>query len=195
MDRVYPSEFYGDTTRWFVGVVEDISDPLRLSRVRVRVHGLHTSVQDVIQTSDLPWAQVVLPTTEAGTSGIGRAGGLQPGAMVFGMFLDGKNSQLPIVLGSLPRIEGLSPVQGQSTSSDEREIPSTEPTSTAPGTGTTGQRNNPSPVSEKAFGLEGNTNPEIAFNYFLAYGFEPHQAAGIVGNLMQESGPSLKHRS
>lgn len=34
-------------------------------------------------------------------------------------------------------------------------------------------------------------NAQLAFNYFVSKGWTPVQAAGIVGNLMQESGPGL----
>jgi hypothetical protein len=36
--------------------------------------------------------------------------------------------------------------------------------------------------------LKGNTNAQKAFNYFVSKGLSPAQAAGIVGNLMAESG-------
>jgi hypothetical protein len=100
------SEFYGDNTRWFVATVIDSSPPYGLEgRVRIRVHGLHTPSTRLIPQSDLPWAQCVVPTTEGGVSGIGRMPQLQPNALVFGMFMDGVNSQTPIVLGSLPHVE------------------------------------------------------------------------------------------
>jgi hypothetical protein len=37
-------------------------------------------------------------------------------------------------------------------------------------------------------------NQKYAYNFFIAKGYEPHQAAGIVGNLMAESGlnPTVK---
>lgn len=99
------NKYYGDETRWFVGVVEETNtDEPRLGRVRVRIQGVHGS-RDEVPVSDLPYAQVVVPTTEAGVSGIGRAPKISVGAMVFGMFLDGKTSQLPLVLGSIPRVE------------------------------------------------------------------------------------------
>lgn len=42
--------------------------------------------------------------------------------------------------------------------------------------------------------LEGNTNAEKAFSFFVSQGLTPKQAAGIIGNLMQESGvnPAIK---
>lgn len=39
-----------------------------------------------------------------------------------------------------------------------------------------------------ATALKGNSNAQRAFNYFVGKGLSPAQAAGIVGNLMQESG-------
>lgn len=190
-DRIYPSEFYGDNVRWFIGVVEDVNDPLRLGRVRVRIRGIHTSNQDDIQTTDLPWAQAVVPTTEGGVSGIGRAPAMQPGAEVFGLFLDGQASQLPLVLGSILRVESGTAVQQAGDGAADRLNRSQEPSSTPPGAGTTGARNSIEPSDQATLGSEGNTNAERAFNFFVAYGFTPQQAAGIVGNLMQESGPSL----
>ncbi|MBX6334335.1 C39 family peptidase [Candidatus Saccharibacteria bacterium] len=41
---------------------------------------------------------------------------------------------------------------------------------------------------EGATQLIGRDNIEKAYNFFISKGLEPHQSAGIVGNLMQESG-------
>ena len=106
------SEFYGDNTRWFIGTVVDASPPYGFEgRVKIRIHGLHTSDTRDIPQNDLPWAQCILPTTEGGVSGLGRIPQLQPSALVFGIFADGVNSQTPIVFGSLPHIEFPSSVQ------------------------------------------------------------------------------------
>jgi hypothetical protein len=88
---------------WFVGVVEDRQDPQYTGRVRVRCLGHHTSNTTILPTSDLPWAQVVLPVTSSGISGLGQSPlGLVEGSWVFGYFRDGNNRQEPLVLGSLP---------------------------------------------------------------------------------------------
>ncbi len=34
------SNFYGDVHRWFIGIVIDIQDPLKVGRVRVRIFGV-----------------------------------------------------------------------------------------------------------------------------------------------------------
>ena len=100
--RTINTEFYGDDTRWFVGVVKDINDPDKLGRVRVRVFGIHTPRTDLIADTDLPWANVVLPVTQGGTTSKTQPTGIDIGAQVFGMFMDGGHSQVPLVLGSIP---------------------------------------------------------------------------------------------
>ena len=82
----------------FFGIVEDRNDPLKIGRVRVRVHGIHTDNKLELSTPDLPWAQVLLPTTTAGLSGIGVQHGLVEGTTVFGYFRD-EAMQDPIIFG------------------------------------------------------------------------------------------------
>ena len=190
MSTLFDRVFYGDVHRWFVGVVEDNNDPYQLGRVRVRIRGIHSALQSDIDTQDLPWAQVGVPTTEGGVSGIGRMPKLLPGAEVVGFFLDGEASQLPFITHSIPKMEYASPVQ-TSVSTDPRLNRSTTAPSTGPGHGSTGNRNKVEPDRDIALGAIGGTNAETAYNFFLANGFTPNQAAGIVGNLMQESGPAL----
>ena len=96
------SEFYGDDVRWFIGEVKSINDPAGLGRVRVRIFGIHDANTADIKPTDLPWASVVLPVTQAGTSGKTQPTGIQIGAQVFGIFMDGKHSQVPLVIGSIP---------------------------------------------------------------------------------------------
>ena len=101
-------DFYGDQTRWFIGTVTDISDPLELGRVKVRVDGVHDDTT-LIPASSLPWAQCLVSITQGGTNGLGNNLGIQVNARVFGFFLDGTNSQMPIIFGSMPKFEEASP--------------------------------------------------------------------------------------
>ena len=88
---------------WFNGVVEDRMDPTYTGRVKVRCIGFHTASKSNLPTSDLPWAQVVLPITSSSISGVGQSPlGLVEGSWVFGYFRDGERCQEPVVLGSLP---------------------------------------------------------------------------------------------
>ena len=56
-------QHYGDSFRWFVGIVVNNLDPLQLGRVQVRIFGIHNRNHDAIQNSQLPWASVMQPTT------------------------------------------------------------------------------------------------------------------------------------
>lgn len=95
--------FYGDSTRWFVGVVVNATPPSGSEgKIKVRIQGIHSQSTGDVPESALPWCSVVLPTTEGGVSGLGRPPRIQAGARVFGIFLDGKDSQQPLVLGSIP---------------------------------------------------------------------------------------------
>lgn len=88
---------------WFIGVVEDRNDPLKVGRVKVRILGAHTSDKTILPTEDLFWSSVMLPITASGISGIGQsATGLLEGSWVFGFFRDGERSQDAVILGSLP---------------------------------------------------------------------------------------------
>lgn len=96
-------EFMGQTGLvWWFGVVEDIDDPLKLGRVRVRIFGYHPEEKNLIRTSDLPWAHPLQDITSASISGIGKSPtGLVTGSHVFGFFRDGHNAQQPIVMFSV----------------------------------------------------------------------------------------------
>jgi len=88
----------------YYGIVEDRNDPLAIGRVRVRVHGVHTDNKSDIATPDLPWSQVILPTTSAGLSGFGTQHGLVEGSTVVGFFRDETDMQDFIILGSIAGI-------------------------------------------------------------------------------------------
>jgi len=98
------SEFMGKNGfQWFVGVVEDRTDPQTLGRLRVRCLGYHTEGLDKLPTSDLPWAHVMNPITSATVSGIGQTPlGAVEGTWVVGFFQDGSDAQQPIIIGTLP---------------------------------------------------------------------------------------------
>jgi len=87
------------------GVVEDIHDPLKLGRVRVRIYGLHDPRISFAEgtigltTSDLPWAHVL--THGAAMNGIGFSPSfIVQGTWVTGYFRDAFKQE-PIVTGAL----------------------------------------------------------------------------------------------
>ncbi len=99
----------------YYGIVEDRQDPLKIGRVRVRVHGVHTSSKLNLSTPDLPWAQVMLPSTSAGLSGFGTQHGLVEGSTVIVFFKD-DHKQHPVVLGSTAGV----PASGYKRTADDQ---------------------------------------------------------------------------
>lgn len=87
--------------RWFIGLVEDINDPLKLGRARVRVLNEH---DDDVLTEDIDWAHVMLPVSSSSVDGVGETPSLSVGTRVVGFFMDGNEKQMPMVLGSFPTI-------------------------------------------------------------------------------------------
>ena len=84
---------------FFVGVVEEVVDPRREGRVKVRAFGTHGLNTD-IRKEDLPWAICVKGDYDPnGTIGSGIPA---LNSFVFGMFLDGIGAQQPMVLGLIP---------------------------------------------------------------------------------------------
>lgn len=88
---------------WFVGLVEDIDDPLAAGRIRVRAYGIHPSYDEgLVLTEDLPWAQLIhgpkmmaMPDT---------------GDTVVGFFADGRDAQHPMVIGIITSAKYGAPV-------------------------------------------------------------------------------------
>ena len=86
---------------WFTGIVEDRNDPLFLNRVRVRIYGSHSHDKQMIATTDLPWSEVMMPTTSPSLSGLGTTThGLVEGSTVMGFYRDHLEMQDPVVIGS-----------------------------------------------------------------------------------------------
>jgi hypothetical protein len=101
-------EFFGFNPVMWMGVVEDNEDPIKLGRLRVRIFGWHTQqttgsgTEPGVATSDLPWAHVMQPVSNAPNSGLGGPlTGIHRGTWVMGMFLDGELAREPLVMGSL----------------------------------------------------------------------------------------------
>ena len=120
-ESILKSNFVGrDGFRWWIGQVapeeaqgsqinqikddeEDQSDPWG-NRIKVRIMGYHPQDPEILPDKDLPWAQILLPSTAgSGGAGIFRSTRLTPGDSVFGFFLDGDDGQLPVILGIFGR--------------------------------------------------------------------------------------------
>jgi hypothetical protein len=85
---------------WFLGVVEDINDPEKLNRVRVRCISFHSEDKAMVPSDSLAWASIVSGTAKMSAPMV------LPGDWVIGFFLDAHEAQQPIVLGSF---DGITP--------------------------------------------------------------------------------------
>ena len=98
-----PNSFGKDSFVPFVGQVEDVNDPKRSSRVKVRCLGWHPADKkgkSGLATEDLPWARCGFPVTHAQQMRIGGKHGLLPGSWVIGFFFDGNEANDPVILAS-----------------------------------------------------------------------------------------------
>ena len=86
---------------WFTGIVEDITDPKNLNRVKVRCLGYHTTDEKILPKEKLPFATVIMPVTSASIKGNGGNHHLEIGSWVVGFFRDGPSAQDPMVMGSV----------------------------------------------------------------------------------------------
>ena len=84
---------------FFVGVVENIDDRRREGRVQVRAFGVH-GTHDDIPTDMLPWA--IVAKGDYDPNGAPGSGMPAVNSWVFGVFLDGRDCQNPLVLGLIP---------------------------------------------------------------------------------------------
>jgi hypothetical protein len=116
-ESLIKSNFVGrDGFRWWIGQISpEKSHSTQIdgggwgNRYKVRIMGYHPPNLVDLPDKDLPWAQVLLPTT-AGTGAANYASDvkLSPGDSVFGFFLDGDNAQLPVIMGAFGRTSKVS---------------------------------------------------------------------------------------
>lgn len=99
---------------WWMGVVENRKDPLKIGRCQVRIFGWHTDNKSLIPSADLPWAHPIIPINETQKSS-----GPKEGQYVFGFFSDGPGAQFPIMVGIFPGIPDQIPNVGKGFS-DQR---------------------------------------------------------------------------
>lgn len=92
---------------WFVGVVEDRNDPLKLGRVKVRIYDFHTLNKALMPTDELPWAIIMMPSYLPSHNKVGLSPtGLTLGSTVIGFFMDGHDSNQPVIMGTIHGIPG-----------------------------------------------------------------------------------------
>ncbi len=105
------SHFIGrDGFRWWMGQIapidawEEQNGTGWGNRCKVRILGYHTLDDKELPNEDLPWAQIMLPTTAgSGAANFAQPPKVRPGDVVIGFFMDGDNAQIPVIMGMLGR--------------------------------------------------------------------------------------------
>ena len=110
--------FLGGGFNWWIGQIADDSAwrdnivPSKFEnkdsipgwgrRYKVRIIGLHDREETSIPSDQLPWAQVMYPTTAGGgQAAASQTSNLRQGMFVFGFFMDGQEQQVPVIMGIL----------------------------------------------------------------------------------------------
>ena len=122
-ESLIKSNFVGkDGFRWWVGQVapstaqgEQLAPTKNKdvknwgTRLNVRIMGYHPFSKADLADEDLPWANIMLPST-SGTGGANFTASvaLRPGDVVIGFFLDGETAQQPVILGAFSRTNDVS---------------------------------------------------------------------------------------
>ena len=108
------SHFIGrDGFRWWIGQIPPIGTMGSQvegggwgNRFKVRILGYHPYGEAELPSEELPWAQVLIPTTSgSGAANCATGVQLQPGDVVLGFFLDGDNAQIPVILATFGRTD------------------------------------------------------------------------------------------
>ncbi|NBP55077.1 hypothetical protein EBU71_00800 [bacterium] len=110
-----------DGFNWWYGVVEDVNDPAKLGRAKVRIFGHHTDNLVELPTKNLPWAAAVNPVNNSKSFSAPRLGDY-----VMGFFSDGASSQAPVMMGVFPGLEA-SPDKSKGFSPQSNLKPATPP--------------------------------------------------------------------
>lgn len=87
-------DFYGESSNWFVGVVEEVIDE---AYVRVRIFGIHPTDKEKVKTNQLPPALVLYPTSGGQVSSGSSTHNIQVDSWVKGIFADYPYCMQPMV--------------------------------------------------------------------------------------------------
>ena len=112
-ESLLKTNFIGrDGFRWWIGQIppktagqsEQSNGAGWGNRSKVRILGYHPYSTIELPDDDLPWANVLLGTTDgSGAANRANSVALSPGDTVFGFFLDGDNAQVPVIMGVFGR--------------------------------------------------------------------------------------------
>jgi len=112
LSQLIPTQRIGsDGFNWWVGQVEQTASEEKTNkggyRFKVRIVGDHPASKEILDTKDLPWANVMMPVNVPFMPG--NVGGAHPqlikGCWVVGFYLDNLK-QKPIIMGSIGQTPG-----------------------------------------------------------------------------------------
>jgi hypothetical protein len=181
------SHFIGrDGFRWWIGQIPPISTMGKQAegegwgnRFKVRIFGYHPYSESQLSNEDLPWAQVLIPTTAgSGAANCSTGVQLQPGDIVLGFFLDGDNAQLPVILATFGKTDSV-----PSTTYQSPFIPFTGYSSKIPVNtkNNTDETNEPKPNSNPS---PQNVSPEQAQKISEAIGRQVISTNSAIGDIV-----------
>ena len=116
LSQLIPTQRLGsDGFNWWVGQVEGTAADEKNNkggyRFKVRIVGDHPKSKEILDTKDLPWANVMMPVNVPFMPG--NVGGAHPqlikGCWVVGFYLD-NDKQKPIIMGSIGQTPGATTV-------------------------------------------------------------------------------------
>lgn len=160
LSQLIPTQRVGsDGFNWWVGQVEGTAADEKNNkggyRFKVRIVGDHPKSKEILDTKDLPWANVMMPVNVPFMPG--NVGGAHPqlikGCWVVGFYLD-NDKQKPIIMGSIGQTPGATTVSKSERPGDTESFQTYN--------NTTGAQVNPTtdgkPAPENPEGGEGETN-------------------------------------
>lgn len=155
---------------FYKAVVVNVNDHHMNGYAQIRVFGVH---DDIIANYQLPYAMSLLPTTEAGTSGIGLNPGLKPTSRIIVLSIDYPLNQEFLIVGVIP--------------TDDQRPYSEVFKSITESIGVTEQKPLLQPSQLDNTFLKGATNFEKSWNFFRGRDFNINSTAAIIGNMKYEN--------
>ena len=123
-ESLLQSNFLGrDGFRWWIGQIPTIDSWSEQAegagwgiRYKVRIMGYHPYDKSILSDQDLPWAGCLLPVTAgSGAAKFSSSSKIRQGDVVIGFFLDGDNSQIPMIMGTFGKTNQVVPIGDGST--------------------------------------------------------------------------------
>ena len=160
LSQLFPIQKIGsDGFNWWVGQIEGTASDEKNNkggyRYKVRIVGDHPQSKEILDTKDLPWANVMMPVNVPFMPG--NVGGANPqlikGCWVVGFYLDNEK-QKPLIMGSIGQTPGATTVVNNERPGDTSSFKTISSSASRPNQPAT----DGAPVAENPEGGEGPVN-------------------------------------